>query len=255
MNQLAYVHPPGGSVVASPRPAGLTVSHRPADLSVVRREDADRRDLERYVHRRYQEIHGADICDFMPDLFALRGNGHELLGVLGFRPAGEGPLFLEAYLDSPIETVLKHRLGTEPKRSVIVEVGNLASSAPGGARWLISLSTALFMGMGLRWAVLTATPALLNSFVKLGITFVPLAAAAKERVANAGRHWGNYYDVDPLVVASDVSQAFHTLHAQLLKGRRSSGAISLWERAYRLGLLKDESGLPVVTPLRWVQQV
>jgi hypothetical protein len=253
VNQLAYVHPPG-SVVASPRPAGLTVTHRPSDLSIVHREDTGRHDLEHYVHQRYQDIHGADICDFMPDLFALRGNGNELLGVLGFRPAGEGPLFLEAYLDSPIETVLKHRLGTEPKRSVIVEVGNLASSAPGGARWLISLSTALFMGMGLRWAVLTATPALLNSFAKLGIAFVPLAAAAKERIVDADKRWGNYYDAGPVVVASDVSQAFHTLHAQLLKGRRSSGTIFLWERAYRLGLLKDESGLPVVTPLRWVQQ-
>ena len=253
MSQLAYVHPPAGGVV-SPRPAGLTVSHRPSDLSIVRREDAGRHELESYVHQRYQEIHGADICDFMPDLFALHGDGNDFLGVLGFRPADREPLFLEAYLNSPIETVLKQRLGTGPERSMIVEVGNLASSAPGGARWLISLSTALFMGMGLRWAVLTATSALLNSFVKLGIAFVPLATAAKERIANADEHWGNYYDTGPMVVASDVSQAFHTLHAQLLYGGRSSGAISLWERAYRLGLLKDETGLPVVTPLRWAQQ-
>jgi hypothetical protein len=214
----------------------------------------ERRELEHYVHRRYQEIHGADIREFMPDLLTLRGTGNDVLGVLGFRLATQGPLFLEAYLDSPIETVLRQRLGIEVERSMIVEVGNLASSAPGGARWLISLSTALFMGLGLRWAVLTATPALLNSFAKLGVAFVPLAAAAKERIADADKHWGNYYDAAPVVVASDVSQAFHTLHAQLLKGERSSGAISLWERAYRLGLLTDETGLPVLTPLRWAQQ-
>jgi hypothetical protein len=223
-------------------------------LSVVRRGDIERRDLEHYVHQRYQEIHGADIHDFMPDLLALRGNNTDLLGVLGFRPAKKAPLFLEAYLDSPVEIVLEQRLGVELERSMIVEVGNLASSTPGGARWLISLSTALFMGMGLRWAVLTATPALLNSFSKLGVAFVPLAAADKERIAHADKHWGNYYDAGPLVVASDVSRAFHTLHARLLRCERSSGAISLWERAYRLGLLGDEAELPVVRPLRWVQQ-
>ena len=253
MNQLAYVQPPARGIAASPRSAGLTVNHRPSDLSIVRREDMQRRDLEHYVHKRFQEIHGADIQEFLPNLFALRDTAKNVLGVLGFRPAGERPLFLEAYLDSPIETVLKQRLGMGPKRSTIVEVGNLASSAAGGARWLIALSTALFMGMGLRWAVLTATPALLNSFAKLGITFVPLAAAAKERIADADKHWGNYYDAGPLVVASNVSQAFHALHAQLLRSGRSCGTISLWERAYRLGLLKDEASLPVLTPLRWAQ--
>jgi hypothetical protein len=105
--------------------------------------------------------------------------------------------------------------------------------------------------MGLRWAVLTATPGLLNSFRKLSIAFVPLAPAAKERINDADKYWGSYYDEQPFVVASDIPMAFHTLNSQLAGHLQSPGAITLWKRAYRLGLLEEGAGMPEASAPYW----
>jgi len=250
MVQFASIAPSHGRGVASHRTGSAVNRRRRLDVSVVIRGDAETSEVEDFVRECYRERHQADIREFMPAFLTLRTNA-KLVGVLGFRPADQARLFLEAYLDEPIEKTLGQRIGIEPQRSTLVEVGNLVSSTPGGARWLISSSTALFMGMGLRWAVLTATPGLLNSFRKLGIAFVPLAPAAKERIDDADKYWGSYYDEQPFVVVSDISTAFHRLNSQLAGPLQSPGGITLWKRAYRLGLLEEGAGVREASASYW----
>lgn len=224
----------------------------PANIAIVRPEETGRRELERYIHGKYRKTYGADIQQFMPSLVALRHPSDGLMGALGYRAAGEQRLFLEAYVDVPVEMLLSQRLRISCRRSDIVEVGNLAATTPGGARWLIALCAAFFKGMGFRWVVLTVTPALHNSFSRLGIDLIPLTKASKQRIRDAEKHWGSYYDVKPHVVAGDIRLGFHVLRGRLFMQEGSFAAKALWCRAYRLGALYGRAGLSMAALFREV---
>ena len=53
--------------------------------------------------------------------------------VVGLRPAMQGALFLEQYLDAPACQMIAARSGVPVRREQVIEVGNLAALAPGGA--------------------------------------------------------------------------------------------------------------------------
>ena len=72
-------------------------------LQPVRAGDAGRADLEACVRTRFAAKHGAAVRTFMPTLIAFRERQGELRGVAGIRGAEEGRLYLEHYLDRPIE--------------------------------------------------------------------------------------------------------------------------------------------------------
>ncbi len=194
-----------------------------------------RLELERFIHERYAQVHGADVRHYLPYLLTLRHPLDGTLGVLGYRPACDGQLFLESYLDSPVEEMLSRRLGAVVPRSAIVEVGNLACATPGGARALIMLMTAYVKAAGIRWVIFTALPALRNSFTRLGITLLPLRHADKERIADAERQWGRYYEGRPTVIAGNVHAGFHVLRHALFCRPGSFQTKALWCRAYRMG--------------------
>ena len=170
--------------------------------------------LEQFIRQRFELQHGARIRHFMPCLFSLENQAGQLLGAVGVRSAGSGPLFLERYLDEPIQNAIGARLGhTEPGRDELVEVGNLAADSPGAARLLIVALTDLLVALGFRWVTFTGTPTLLNSFQRLGLTPIALGEADPARMGEELADWGSYYDNRPLVMAGDI----HGGHQRLLQ--------------------------------------
>ena len=124
--------------------------------------------------------------------------------------AGQQKLFLEQYLDLPIEQHIQNQSGLTIDRSQIAEVGNLATTHAGGARLLIRLVTQHLFALDTPWVVFTATQSLINSFHKMGLDPVWLADANASRVANPDA-WGNYYLSNPVVVLGNVAQGFAKL--------------------------------------------
>ena len=170
--------------------------------------------LEQFVCQRFELQHGARIRHFMPCLFGLENQIGQLLGAVGVRSGNSGPLFLERYLNEPIQTAIGSRLGnTEPGRGELVEVGNLAADSPGAARLLIVALTDLLVALGFRWVTFTGTPPLLNSFQRLGLTPIALGEADPARMGEELADWGSYYDNRPLVMAGDI----HGGHQRLLQ--------------------------------------
>ena len=175
---------------------------------------ARRAALEQFVRQRFEQQHGARIRHFMPCLFSLENQAGQLLGAVGVRSAGSGPLFLERYLDKPIQNAIGARLGhTEPGRDELVEVGNLAANSPGAARLLIVALTDLLVALGFRWVTFTGTPTLLNSFQRLGLAPIALGEADPARMGEELVDWGRYYDSRPWVMAGDI----HGGHQRLLQ--------------------------------------
>lgn len=170
----------------------------------------ERADAERFVRAAYRAHFNARLEAFPPMLFALYGRADLILAVAGLRPAATEPLFLEIYLDEPIELALARRTGSSVARAQTIEVGSLATRAPGYARTLIQSLTALLYHRQYDWVVFTAVHALRNTFRRLGLAPLPLCAADPARLADPGA-WGSYYEHAPQVMYGNVLLGYRRL--------------------------------------------
>lgn len=170
----------------------------------------DRAEVEDYIRAVFADRHGARVPGFAPNLVAVRREGR-LVAAAGWRAAGEGPLFLEQYLDAPIESAM-HRLAEPPPvRSRIVEVGHLAADRAGGSVRIISALARELDARGYEWVVFTATRELVAIFAKLGLPLLALAEADPARLGHGAAAWGRYYDARPIVVAGRIRHALERL--------------------------------------------
>ncbi|MET3998563.1 thermostable hemolysin [Marinobacterium sp. MBR-109] len=190
--------------------------NQPTSLSLHDQACAVRPGIEAFIRERFRVVHAADIHDFLPTLVSCRNARGELVAAAGFQLAAEASLFLETYLDTPIEHCLADRLTVMPTRDRIVEVGNLATLKPGQVRQLIVTLAAWFDRRQLEWAVLTLTPTLINSFRRLGLELHPLAPARHERLSHGSSNWGHYYDQKPMVVAVSIPAGAACLRRQAM---------------------------------------
>jgi len=167
-----------------------------------------RETFEAFIQERFRKAHGADIRHFMPELFGMHNGEGQLCAVTGVRLAHQAPLFLERYLDEPIEPLISAAADRPVERSAIVEVGNLAASDTGSARLSIITITYLLAMGGLEWVTFTGNIGLVNSFHRLGLKPVTLCAADPERLGDERQHWGSYYESKPWVHVGNIRAGF-----------------------------------------------
>jgi hypothetical protein len=209
----------------------------PMTVDILERDVPGRAAAEDFIRAGYRAAYGAELQHFLVRLMTVHAAERRLLAALGFRRARAERLFLEQYLNRPVEEALGAARGRAVARYGLVEVGNFVSPRAGGARWLIAALTAYLRGAGYDWAVFTATAALRNSFARLGVELVHLGDADVECLAPAERaHWGSYYDTRPTVVAANVAQSFAALPGSLALAEDRFRLRSLWQHAFATGL-------------------
>ncbi|NWL18341.1 thermostable hemolysin [Pseudomonas umsongensis] len=170
--------------------------------------DEQRSVFESFIQQRFRKAHGADIRHFMPELFGMSDASGALCAVAGVRLAGTQPLFLEGYLDGPIDPLISATADRTVERSAIVEVGNLAAADTGSARMsIIAMTYVLAMG-GLEWVAFTGNIGLVNSFHRLGLKPVTLCAADPARLGEDRHAWGSYYESKPWVHVGNIRSGF-----------------------------------------------
>jgi len=189
--------------LAIPHAAEIHVHGSPRFVAALCGPDAaERAELEQFIRIVFRRAYGATIRHFMPQLMSLRDSGGKLLAVCGLRNAGSEALFLETYLDAPVESLIAQHAAQEVVREDIVEVGNLAVAEPGIAPHLLASVSHYLHGTGTQWAVFTAIPVLRNSLARLNMQLEVLADASLERIVPKERpEWGSYYDKNPQVMA------------------------------------------------------
>jgi len=165
-----------------------------------------RAEAEAFISDIFRRHHGAEVKRFAPNLMLLEDTGR-ITAVAGWRCAGEDRLFLETYLDEPIETAIARLAGQAVKREAIVEVGNLAADRPGSSVDVILNLARHLDRLGYEWVVVTATRELLGIFRRLGLPSLALAPADPARLGDEAANWGNYYDTRPIVVAGRIALA------------------------------------------------
>jgi len=157
-----------------------------------------RGELERFIAERFRSAYGASVGHFCAHLLGMRDARGAWQAAAGYTPAASGALYLEHYLDRPVDIELA------VPRERIVEVGNLASAARGfGKRFLPALRRYL-LDLDYRWVVFTATREVRGILQHLAFETRALAPASPERLPDHGAGWGTYYAHDPSVMAGTI---------------------------------------------------
>lgn len=162
----------------------------------------DRAEVESFIRNVFQHAYGANVTQFMPTLIALRDAEYRLMAAFGMRDAASDILFLERYLDEPIEQLISAHMGVHIRRTAITEIGNLAVVNPRNAGVLISHVIQHSLDVGVEWCVATAHHSLQNGLIKGGRDVYPLHAVDANRLTPLERvQWGSYYEHAPQVIA------------------------------------------------------
>ena len=160
---------------------------------------------EALIERNYWSAFDCTISEHFPHLMGIADREGHIVAAIGFRWASEGPLFLEHYLDAPIENAAPRVCTHAPTdRDEFVEIGSLAAT---GGREAVALFAALadhVRDEGATFACVTATRAMRRTFRLFGFETTPLANASPSRLPDRGTAWGSYYDHDPIVLAGSV---------------------------------------------------
>lgn len=171
----------------------------------------EQRRLQDFIQAAYQRAFDARIPHFLPLLAGLYRADGELVAACGLQLAGPAPLYLEQYLDQPAERLLAGQRGISVPRASLVEIGNLATSAPGNGRLMFAAVCRQLYRQGQQWVVFTATQPLLNSFHRLHLSPLELATADPSRVGGDAAHWGRYYQHQPRVMAGELAEGHRIL--------------------------------------------
>ena len=183
---------------------------RPALRAYAAGEEG-RGEVEAFIARVYAARYGARVTHFAPCLVAVHG-AEGIEAAAGYR-SGEEVLFLERYLDAPVERLLAPHAGVAPRREQIVEVGHLAAVRAGaGRRLILGLGHHLVRGPH-QWVVSTLTEELRHLFVRMGVTPLALGVADPVRLGGEARAWGSYYEHHPVVLAGHLPLAMRRLAA------------------------------------------
>jgi len=194
-------------------------THEAPALVSHRADSSGRSSAESFVAEVFRDHYGATVRCFMPTLLALPDDQGGIAGVLGCRTATEGCLFIEQYLDPPIELVLQAQAGIAALRCQIVEVGNLASRQAGTARRLFCELTRYLHERGIEWVVFSGTSDVRAIFRRLSLPLVRLCDADPARLGSSRGDWGSYYERQPAVMAVSVARS----HAALWPGDAALG--------------------------------
>ncbi|MEZ5650311.1 MAG: thermostable hemolysin [Burkholderiaceae bacterium] len=189
--ELGIHSPPGGRVAS------------PARLRIHGRQDPQRGAVEAFIAAGFARHFGAEITQFSP-LLASLSDGERILAAAGYRRATD-TLFLEAYLDTPVDSRISQLAGEVVARHAIAEVGQLATRAPRHLGELMNRLSDHLSGNGVQWVAITATRPLRQVFERFGLRSHELAVANPVGAGIELAQWGRYYEHDPRVIAGSLA--------------------------------------------------
>jgi len=186
--------------------AACTASQEPIRASHVGMTSPRRQEAEAFIRDIFHRHHAAYVRSFAPNLLLIERDDR-VIAAAGWRGAEKESLFLESYLDEPVEILMQRLTGQVFSRERLVEVGHLASEKAGGSVHIILALARHLAQSGYEWVVFTATRELVRIFTKLGLPLLALAKADPVRLGEQARDWGSYYESQPVVVAGPIRLA------------------------------------------------
>jgi len=175
-------------------------------IQILNTKHVLRSQVEDFIKGIFKQHHNAQISSFLPQLFAIFDEHGNTKSVLGLRNAQCDSLYLERYLDQPIETLIAQAKQQLVRRAQVVEIGNLASLNSVSCKTLFSFITQHLQDQNVEWITCTGTAVLRLVFRRLGIKALPIHQADQNRLGDEQYEWGSYYDNDPQVMLINVRE-------------------------------------------------
>ncbi len=170
---------------------------------------------EDFIRSHFRASYGAEISVSYPTLMSVQNGDGRILAAAGFRPAVQGPLFLEQYTRTPIEDVLSRLYGETVARHEVAEIGNLASEGKGASVFLFAAIASYLLRQDIRFAAVTGTKKLHRRFEMLGFQPRVLCEADPATLEGPQEQWGRYYESEPRVLAGSLEASILRLNEQL----------------------------------------
>jgi Thermostable hemolysin len=189
---------------SSVSPASARAGYR---IEERRPGDAGREQLEAFVAYRFADVHGARVRSFMPALLGMHDGQGALRCALGYRDAETASLYLEQYLDIPVERAIANALiatgqhAPRIDRTSVVEVGNLAGRGCRAALHMVARLPGYLIARGYQWVTFTATSRVRTVLESFNAPLLDLGPADPARLCGDAGDWGGYYHCEPRVMA------------------------------------------------------
>lgn len=212
--------------------AGLTIDRIEEDTRLYELDGGDfsldlvepsgkrRLETQAFIAQGYRRAFGARLQSFYPSLIVLSRSDEQLCGAVAARYAEGQTLFIEQYLDHPVEREIA-RMATKPvSRSSVVEIGSLCVTRPAMTYPFISMIGSWLQAYGVEWLVFSLTRTLQRLFQRAEVDMFDLGPANAHRLSSSDNDWGSYYDHDPRVMAARLDQGlvnFHLHHPAILQ--------------------------------------
>ncbi len=165
-----------------------------------------RQELERYISSKYLKIHDANVNKYLPILVGIYDK-NEVTGTFGLRPGQYCQMFLEQYLDTPIEQQVASISKQPVDRGLLIEIGNLAITKTGCGPLAMVLLAMSLAAAGYEWMIFTVTEQVERLMKRLGFEPHYLVSADPGRLDGDKSLWGSYYQNNPRVMVGSLNTA------------------------------------------------
>jgi len=169
-----------------------------------------RQEQEAFIAKRFNDVYGAQVDEFYPVLMS-RTENNSLSSVVGIRPGTDKPLFLEQYLELPLDEAIHQKTGNRVCRNTLAEIGNLASNCRRSNQLMFIILTAVLAEAGYEWVVFTATSQVRALLRRLKFYPVTLCGADPTRLHDNSDAWGSYYAAGPEVQSGSLKEGMEIL--------------------------------------------
>ena len=197
------LHP---NVHSNPVPSSTQSRKGARGLALLSDESQGRERVEAFIKDKYYNVHQAELEEFLPLILGVLKENLPVCAV-GLRPGQHRPMFLEQYLDAPIEQLVAGVCHRPVERCSLIEIGNLAIAGSGYGPVLMTLIAAALQRAGFEWMVFTVTTHVERLIRRLGFNPVYLAHASKDKLKKDASSWGRYYENNPKVMVGDLKTA------------------------------------------------
>lgn len=193
-----------------------------------------------FVRATYSKHFDCDLAFFFPHMIVMFNRthvhlvghpGYDIVGAVGYQVA-DLPLFLEQYLERPVEAEIGALTGHQPNRASLVEVGGFAVSSREHAMPLMLALAEQLDGLGLETVVCTASGPIRCCMAKAGLQTTVFGEAQPDKVDTSKNAWGRYYDTRPKLVFGDISEGRSRLQPKVASPGQPDGSIEVAARAH-----------------------
>ncbi len=185
----------------------LASSKQGTSVAVTRPGDALYAAAWVFTQAHYRRRLDCALTEGYPEIVVMRESG-VITAVAGIRAASASTLFLEQYLDAPVERVVSLVRGKTIARSQIVELGSFTALDRARALALMNELPALLADRQFTYLVCTANRSIRLCLRIQGIHARVIASASEDLLMKQDENWGKYYQHDPLVLMGSIHEAF-----------------------------------------------